>query len=214
MRAFVLSHFSHHVRFYCAVLLGVAAFALTGGSELPLRFIAAGDIFFVAYLFMAAFRASQSADVLCQRAQFEDEGMFLVVIIVLAAIGLSCGSVVVVLHQSHGQLTARLMMALASAPLGWFTLHVVAAFHYANLYYGPAGKAADPAPLLFPGCRDPAAWDFLYYSFVVGMTAQVSDVQVADPRMRRATLGHGVVSFFFNTVLIAMAVNAVVTIAS
>ena len=67
---------------------------------------------------------------------------------------------------------------------------------------------------MFPGCVEPGPWEFLYYSFVVGMTAQVSDVQVCDTRMRRATLGHGVISFFFNTVLIAMAVNAVVAIAS
>jgi uncharacterized membrane protein len=67
---------------------------------------------------------------------------------------------------------------------------------------------------MFPGGAEPGPWDFLYYAFVVGMTAQVSDVQVFDTKMRRATLGHGVVSFFFNTVLIAMAVNAVVALAS
>ncbi len=107
-------------------------------------------------------------------------------------------------------------MALARAPLDWFTLHVVAAFHYVNIFYGTAGGATEPlpAPLQFPGGRDPMVWDFLYYAFVVGMTAQVSDVQVVGAKMRRATLGHGVGSFFFNTVLIAMAVNAVVNIAA
>jgi uncharacterized membrane protein len=65
-----------------------------------------------------------------------------------------------------------------------------------------------------PARRSPAGVDFLYYSFVVGMTAQVSDVQVCTARMRAVTLAHGVVSFFFNTVLIAIAVNAVVASAS
>jgi uncharacterized membrane protein len=53
-------------------------------------------------------------------------------------------------------------------------------------------------------------WDFIYFSLVIGMTAQVSDVQVRTTAMRRAVTGHSVVSFFFNTVLIAMAVNAAV----
>jgi Protein of unknown function (DUF1345) len=58
-----------------------------------------------------------------------------------------------------------------------------------------------------PHMEEPAIWDFLYYSFVVGMTAQVSDVQVSTTRMRRLTLAHGIASFFFNTVLLALAVN-------
>ena len=68
--------------------------------------------------------------------------------------------------------------------------------------------------LKFPGSDEPGAIDFLYYSFVVGMTAQVSDVQVLTTPMRRATLVHSIVSFFFNTCLLAMAVNAVVALAS
>ena len=131
----------------------------------------------------------------------------------LAAVATSLGAILIILHNSHGHITGPLLLALAAAPLGWFTLHVMAAFHYANLFYGPCLAGQDP-PLLFPGGAQPAAWDFLYYAFVVGMTAQVSDVQVAEGRMRRATLGHGVVSFLFNTVLIAMAVNAVVTLAA
>jgi len=143
----------------------------------------------------------------------EDEGIFLVVLILLAAIASSCVAIIIILHQSHGRVNGPLAVALVGAPLGWLTLHVVAAYHYANLYYAPTDKPS-ARPLLFPGGAEPAAWDFLYYAFVIGMTAQVSDVQVAGARIRRATLGHGVVSFLFNTVLIAMVVNAVVTLAS
>jgi uncharacterized membrane protein len=184
---------------------------------LPFRLTASGDMFFASYLFMVSFVLGRTSEHLRKRAAAEDEGIFVVVVLVLTAIAFCCGSIVVILHQSHGTITLPLAMALLGAPLGWFTLHVVAAFHYANLFYGPgveiSGEGGSP-PLQFPGGRDPAAWDFLYYSFVVGMTAQVSDVQVIDATMRRATLGHGVVSFFFNTVLIAMAVNAVVTLAT
>ena len=106
------------------------------------------------------------------------------------------------------------MLAGIGAPLGWLVLHTVMAFHYADIhYFDDPDCADDDKDLDFPGRGDPGPWDFLYYSFVVGMTAQVSDVQVRTTVMRRATLLHGVVSFFFNTVFIAMAVNAGVTLA-
>lgn len=60
-----------------------------------------------------------------------------------------------------------------------------------------------------PETDEPGILDFLYYSFVVGMTAQVSDVQATSRAMRRTTLTHGVVSFFFNTVILALTVNVV-----
>ena len=64
------------------------------------------------------------------------------------------------------------------APLGWFMLHTMMAFHYAYLFYSePPGKEGGGG-LVFPDTKEPGAADFLYYSFVVGMTAQVSDVQV------------------------------------
>jgi uncharacterized membrane protein len=109
-----------------------------------------------------------------------------------------------------------LSMAGGGALLGWFVLHTVMAFHYADIYYfdDPETHDDDSHDLEFPGSALPGPWDFLYFSFVVGMTAQVSDVQVKTSVMRRAVLFHGVASFFFNTVFIAMAVNAAVALAS
>ena len=63
--------------------------------------------------------------------------------------------------------------------------------------------------LLFPGKEDPDYWDFLYYSLVVAMTAQVSDVQVTSKTIRRLTTVHGVTSFFFNVAVLALTVNIV-----
>jgi uncharacterized membrane protein len=89
------------------------------------------------------------------------------------------------------------------------------AFHYASLHYFDDPEVeTDEGDLKFPGDSEPGVWDFLYFSFVVGMTAQVSDVAVTTTPMRRAVIMHGVISFFFNTVLIAMAVNAAVAMAS
>lgn len=65
-----------------------------------------------------------------------------------------------------------------------------------------------PTGLLFPGNpRKPDYWDFFYFSLVVGMTCQVSDVQVAGRLWRRLVLAHGVVAFLFNTVVLALSIN-------
>jgi uncharacterized membrane protein len=214
-----LTHLRQHVRFYFCTLLGVGVFYLAHDFPSPLRFIAAGNAFFVVYLFLISLLVFRfTPDDLRRRAMDEDEGIFLVVIIMLAIIALCCAGIITMLNQGHNKPSGiTLALVLLCAPLGWLTLHVTAAFHYADLFYAPQASSADSRPrprLMFPGCVEPGPWEFLYYAFVVGMTAQVSDVQVSDTKMRRATLGHGVISFFFNTVLIAMAVNAVVAIAS
>jgi len=208
---FVFTHLSHHVRFYTSALVGLAFFFLAPGLSPPVRLIAAGDTFFTVYLLaMAVLVAQITPTQLCRKAAEEDEGIFLVVAVALVIIGFCCAAIISVLNTRQGPAGATLVLALAGAPLGWLMLHTIAAFHYANLYYAPG----EEAPLLFPNTPEPGVWDFLYYSFVVGMTTQVSDVQVLSTKLRRATLGHSLISFFFNTAIIAMAVNAVVAFAA
>src|SRR5262245_21660709 len=146
------------------------------------------------------------------RAIYEDEGMILIVIITIAAIALSLTAMVLLINAAERPDLPTFVLAIASVPLGWLTLHTVAAFHYAQLYYTRSGHKGgrDAAGLSFPETEEPHSWDFLYYSFVVGMTAQVSDVQVLTTKLRRLTLFHGIVSFFYNTVLLALAVNIAV----
>jgi uncharacterized membrane protein len=85
------------------------------------------------------------------------------------------------------------------------------AVQYAHVYYAQIARDndahRDAGGLIFPGAIDPVAADFLYHSFVIAMTAQVSDVQVCRSSMRRVVLWHGVASFFFNAVILALAVN-------
>jgi uncharacterized membrane protein len=92
-------------------------------------------------------------------------------------------------------------------------IHTVFAFHYAHRYYaGRLGESSAVAPLHFPGGREPDYADFAYYSFVVGMTSQVSDVSVTAHHMRRLTLIHGILSFIFNVAILALAVNIIVSV--
>jgi uncharacterized membrane protein len=79
--------------------------------------------------------------------------------------------------------------------------------HYAHEYYDPRNGKGSVPPLTFPGDEQPDYWDFAYFSFVIGMTSQVSDVGVSCRPIRRTVLAHGVVSFVFNAALLALTVN-------
>lgn len=206
-------HLKHHARFYAALIVGMAVWAATGGLDERLRLAAAGDAFYGVYLAStAAFTFRITADTLRRRATYEDEGIVLIVAITLGAIVLSLWSLFSLVNAPSRPDLMSLVSAIVSVILGWLTLHTVAAYHYANLYYTRTandGKPRDSAGLSFLGTKEPTAWDFLYYSFVIGMTAQVSDVQVLTSAMRRLTVAHGITSFFYNTVLLALAVNLI-----
>ncbi|WP_293553185.1 DUF1345 domain-containing protein [Parvibaculum sp.] len=159
------------------------------------------------------FLTKQTPERMRKRSDFEDEGIGVIALITLTAVSLSLGAIFEMLHGDGAPKPLLLALSLAGVPLGWFTFHTVMASHYGHLYYAADDSLKsrkDSRGLEFPGTKEPGSWDFLYYSFVVGMTAQVSDVQVSNPDMRRATLFHSIVSFFYNTVLLALAVNVAV----
>ena len=206
-----------HIRFYIALGCGLIALAAGRAAGLPAALLAAGDIFYLVFLGLClTMIAGQTAQDLKKNARSEDEGLVIVVMITLATMLFFSVAVFEALAKKQDIQFIPLILAGIGAPLGWFVLHTVMAFHYAVLHYfdDPGTSDDDERDLDFPGKAEPCAWDFLYFSFVIGMTCQVSDVQVKSTVMRRAVLWHGVVSFFFNTVFIAMAVNAAVSMAA
>jgi uncharacterized membrane protein len=87
--------------------------------------------------------------------------------------------------------------------LSWAFIHTIFALHYAHEFYDvTAGGLAFPQ-----GSADPDYWDFVYFSFVIGMTSQVSDVAVTSKELRRIVTAHGMLSFVFNAALLALTVN-------
>jgi uncharacterized membrane protein len=203
-------HLRRHVRFYLAGAAGVAAAWLATALQPGLRLLVAGDAFFVTYLLLMGRLALRNApEDLRRRAAEEDEGLPLIFALTLAAVVTSVSAIFVVLNQPDAT-APTLALAVVSVPLGWATVHTLAAHHYANLYYAPAPGGGEEGGLIFPGNAEPDELDFLYFSFVVGMTAQVADVAVSSRRLRRTVLAHGLVAFFYNAVIVAMAVNVVV----
>jgi len=150
--------------------------------------------------------ADRSIDSIRRRAARLDTRTWVMMLLAVAAACVSLFGLALALHGADGALpnypTLRLVLAGFTVLGSWSLIHTIFALHYAHLFYG-----APEGGLIFPGAGDPHYWDFLYYSFVVGMTCQVSDVQVAAPHLRKLTLLHGVLSFFFNTVILALAVS-------
>lgn len=194
-----------HVRFLVALGVGVAIWLIAPLPWAdPMRALMAINGFFVAYLvLMLRLTLNTTVDDLRRHAAADDEGSVLIVLLAVAVIGVSLGAIFLVLNNQEVGIIEK-VIALAAAPLGWLTVQVLAAYRYAHLYYA-TGRTAG---LLFPGSKTPGVWDFLYFSFTIGMTAQVSDVQVTGSAMRRVVLVHGTGSFFYNTVILALAVNA------
>lgn len=214
----IRNHFYHHWHVYAAAVVGGFVFLFARSLSGPEKTLAAGDSFFVVYLLAAAAAIYRlDAEGLRRRAAYEDEGIFIVILITLGMIGLSSLSIVTVLRAKGSPSQLDIALAIAGVPLAWAALHTIAAFHYANLYYGRGGDAKNSQSvrgLEFKNTEEPGVWEFLYYAFTVGMTAQTSDTEVVDTKMRRATLGHSVISYFYTTAIVAMAVNAVMNLAA
>ena len=208
-----IRHVRHHLRFYGALLVGVAAWGIAGPPELPTRYVVAGDTFFAMYLLLA-FTAIWKAtpEWLQRRADYEDEGIAIIALITVGAVAVSLFSIFILITRADhsGQ---HIALAIVSVVLGWMTLHTVFAFHYAQCFYVDVttdGVKHDARGLNFPETETPTAWDFLYFSMVIGMTAQVSDVAATSTAMRKLITAHAIASFFFNTGILALAVNAAV----
>ncbi len=207
----MIHHFRRHIWFYQAAVLGMLLWMVLGRLGQPLRIALAGDVFFAAYLVSAAWRMDTSSPAAIRsRSAASDEGILIIVLITLAAMMLSLIAIFGLVNAPGPTHLPLLLLSLASVPLGWVTLHTVMAWHYAHAFYRPRPDGGDTGGLDFPGTKEPTVWDFLYFSFVIGMTAQVSDVQITSGGLRRLALFQGVVSFFFNAVIVALAVNVAI----
>ena len=184
--------------------------ALLANLPLTTSILIATNSCFAFYLALELRLAARLTPALLRkRAADDDEGVPLILLLALAMIIVSLTAIFRVLNAgADGWPEAAL--ALATIPLGWAVLHTLAAFHYAYLYYTPGGKG-DTGGIVFPHSPEPGVTDFLYFSFTIGMTAQVSDATISRTALRKAVLIHAIGSFFYNTCILALAVSAALT---
>jgi uncharacterized membrane protein len=148
------------------------------------------------------------------RVQDQDEPSIVLLLVLLLA-NLACLSAITLLMQKSQDLagieqTMHIALSMVALALSWLFIQTIFAFRYAHRYYNEERQNEPDGPgLEFPGKLDPDYFDFLYYSFTVGMTSQVSDVQATSREMRSLTLVHSVLSYGFNLWVVAMSINVV-----
>ena len=188
-------------------MVGIAVFFLAPASLRPVtRFLIGWDAFAGLYLVLVyvMMLRSEHRHVRFHAAQ-QDDGRFLILLVTAIGAFASVAAIVFELGASRHDAPA-LALATATIALSWAVVHTAFALHYAHEYY----RGPKPGGLQFPSgdTHDHADyWDFVYFSFVIGMTAQVSDVGITDKTIRRTATAHGIVSFIYNTALLALTVN-------
>jgi uncharacterized membrane protein len=198
-------------RLFVSALIGAATiFFMPGEWRLSSRMLIGWDIGVALYLILAFhLMASETVAQIRRRACEEDEGRLSMLFLTSAAALASVAAIVIELQSVPGHGTSHqpfdLGLATVTIFLSWLFTHTMFGLHYAHEYYDQNGGKG--GGLEFPGNEDPDYWDFAYFSFVIGMTCQVSDVGVSCRPIRRTAAAHGIVSFLFNTALLALTVN-------
>ncbi|HEY0232899.1 MAG TPA: DUF1345 domain-containing protein [Dokdonella sp.] len=189
------------------VLIGVCYGCGVGlARSILLAFVAAAIVFLVliAHMFARADTASIRA-----RAREEDQGRWGALWSSVVVSGVALVALGLELHASQSGGALEIALAATTLLLSWMFMNTMFAIHYAHAFYGDDAHKRKRGGLDFPGEGEADYWDFVYFAFVIGMTFQVSDVQVSDRRLRRIVLVHGVIAFFFNVIIIALSVNVV-----
>jgi len=194
-------------RTFLSIALGlVAIFLLPASLRLVTRLLIGWDIFVALYIMLVYSMMLRSTLATIRRmAALQDDGRFVIPLFTVLGAFASLAAIVFELGSANHK-PAELIFATATVALSWAAVHTAFALHYAHEYY----RGSKPGGLQFPsGDKDDHAdyWDFVYFSFVIGMTAQVSDVGITDKSIRRTVTVHGIVSFVFNTALLALMVN-------
>jgi uncharacterized membrane protein len=197
-----------HAKLWLAVVLGCVVFiALPGDWRAVTRGLVGWDAGVILYtaLTLTMMARAPIAEIRKRAAQ-QDEGAVVILLLAVVSAMVSLGALFAELGGSENDRPGLWphLLAIATVVLSWCFIHTMFALHYAYDFYGQGNRANG---LKFPGDDKPDYWDFMYFSFVVGMTFQVSDVAVTNKLIRRFVVVHGIVSFFYTTAVVALTVN-------
>jgi uncharacterized membrane protein len=211
-------HFSARPRLVGCVLLSfVLYFALPTSFANSFKILIAWNISTWIYLVLAArMMAKATTASIKQRAMLTDESRFVVLTLAVVAASVSMAAIFVQLgavKDAQGYAKGlHLAFAFVTILSAWVFIHVIFTQHYANEFFVERDSERDCPPeardgLRFPATPEPNFMDFLYFSFVIGCASQTADVETTSSQMRAITLVHGIISFFFNTTILALTIN-------
>lgn len=171
-----------------------------------------GVVIYMALVIWSMSRASLD-DIRNQASRLDDSAP-VILVVALAATTASFGAIAALLFApSSADKTAEVSLAIATMVLSWSFLQVIFALHYTHIFYGDV-NGTSRGGLEFGGKEDsPDFWDFLYFTVSIGATAQTSDTVVSSKTMRRIVLAQSVYAFFFNTAVLALAINTAASLA-
>jgi uncharacterized membrane protein len=204
-----------HLRLLISIAVGllVALGLSTTEWSMATKLLLGWDIGVVLYLILVYdLMMTCGVDEIRRRAAEDDEGAVALLILTSVSALAIMGAIVAELGiaKSSGQPASGIGIAIAMVTIlaSWAFVHTIFALHYAHEYYGERGDHAIGG-LTFPGRQPPDYWDFLYFSLVIAMTSQVSDVVITSKVIRRIVTIHGALAFFFNVAVFALTVNIV-----
>jgi len=197
-----------HPRFVVFLILlvcGVVGTAIVWPPEraLVISFDFAAAVFILSSL---PLMRDDSAEDARTRGARDDGGRVLLLIVTFVSFACVLAATGLMFAGRNASSATSIMLSLATLIVSWIFANLVFAFHYSHIYYDQIG-GKDRKGLDFPGTDEPHFSDFVYFSFVIGMTCQVSDVCISDTALRQTVTAHAVAAFFFNLGVLALAVN-------
>ena len=205
------------LRFMISLLFAAIVFLLIMNLDLAVlvKIMIAWAAFALSYIITSCIVFfTRTATGIREHAKQEDGSRLYVFLLILLTSFGSLFAVLLLMLSKSAKDTPQIIyipVAISGMLFSWAMVHTIFCFHYAHLYYG--NDTSDPTKhaegLEFPKEKKPDYLDFAYFSFVIGMTFQVSDVQISDRVMRRLVLLHGLLSFLLNTFVVALTINLI-----
>lgn len=199
-----------HPRLTAAALLGVAVGVLAPAGDLLTKILIGWNSGVWAYLAIMLWLVMRSTAPDVQRiAEREDENAGTVLFMVCIAAIASLATITLELAGSKDLESAERLLHYGFTGLtvlgSWLLIGVIFSVHYARLFYTDTGK--EPALRFADGEKNPDYWDFLYFSFTIGVAVQTSDVGVGTRALRKVVLGQSLIGFLFNTAILGFSIN-------
>lgn len=205
----------HHPRLYISIGIGCLFSWLAsnfGVNSKLTQALIGYDLGAIIYIILASYMmASSTAQQMRKRALNQDDGKVFTLLLIVAALIFTICAIATNLanvKNLHGSEKVEILsLAILTIVASWFFTNIVFALHYAHDYYFEVQNKKAGGLIFLPLDEEPNYFDFLYFSFIIGATAQTADVNLASKKMRRSCTLHCILAFFFNTTLLALTIN-------